>query len=140
MPDIRFGIAVLCADHAGRLLLGRRTTAPNPRLWGLPGGEVAFLESTREAARRVLAEKTGLRVELGGISASGEIIHPPLMHRVVLFFSATAFTSTPVAPDDDTKLQWLDRTQLAAAESAGELSETEATVLRTAGWLSPVGG
>lgn len=66
-PIGRFCITVDCAvfgldfsSNALKLLLAKRIEEPFRDNWSLPGGFVRHHESTAEAARRVLAAKTGL--------------------------------------------------------------------------------
>lgn len=60
LPRTRLAAYTLCVDD-GRLLLSRVAPGyPAAGLWTLPGGGVAFGEDPAVAARRELAEETGL--------------------------------------------------------------------------------
>lgn len=52
---------LLVKDTEGRILLLKRTRQPFPNWYGLPSGMVHFGERIEDAARRELAEKTGIR-------------------------------------------------------------------------------
>src|SRR6476646_8112610 len=76
---LRTGARVLVVDGRGRVLLvrGRDPAEPEaPEWWITPGGGVEAGESPYAAARRELAEETGLRVDDLG---------PPVWHRTVEF-------------------------------------------------------
>lgn len=52
---------LLVKDTSGRILLLRRNSQPFPHWYGLPSGMVHSDERLEDAARRELAEKTGIR-------------------------------------------------------------------------------
>jgi ADP-ribose pyrophosphatase YjhB (NUDIX family) len=52
---------LLVKDTEGKILLLKRTRQPFPNWYGLPSGMVHFGERIEDAARRELAEKTGIR-------------------------------------------------------------------------------
>ena len=58
-PIVGIGVAVL---KPGAALLVRRGTPPNLGAWSLPGGAQELGETAEQAARRELAEETGLEV------------------------------------------------------------------------------
>lgn len=58
-PIVGIGVAVL---RPGAVLLARRGNPPNQGAWSLPGGAQELGETTEQAARRELAEETGLTV------------------------------------------------------------------------------
>jgi 8-oxo-dGTP diphosphatase len=57
--DPLFGVGVLVVRD-GKVLLGRRTSAHGRGTWAPPGGKAEPGETEDEAARRELAEETGL--------------------------------------------------------------------------------
>lgn len=56
-PIVGIGVAVL---RPGAVLLARRGRPPNDGAWSLPGGAQELGETAEAAARRELAEETGL--------------------------------------------------------------------------------
>lgn len=52
---------LLVKDTEGKILLLKRTRQPFPNWYGLPSGMVHYGERIEDAARRELAEKTGIR-------------------------------------------------------------------------------
>ena len=64
LPEVpRIPIALVVAVRSGRVLVARRASDAEhlPGLWEFPGGKVAPSEEPVAAARRELAEETGLR-------------------------------------------------------------------------------
>lgn len=89
-PDsIRIRSAVLVV-HEDRVLLVRHQK--NGRTyWLLPGGGVEFGEESSEAARREVAEETGVQVEVGDLALVAETIAPDGSRHVLnLVFRARA--------------------------------------------------
>ena len=82
------GVNVIATLPDGRLVLGRRVDNDQ---WIVPGGLLDWGESVEQAARRELAEETGLtllRVErLVGVYSSLE--RDPRMHAVSIAIAAT---------------------------------------------------
>lgn len=105
LPHPRLGVSVLILDK-DRVLLVRRGKQPFRGHWSLPGGSVEFGESLHEAARRELAEETGLAAQIEPRPVElVEAIGPPEAengghHFVIAVFRGTAGGGLPVAGDD----------------------------------------
>lgn len=93
-------VAVVVADPAGRVLLVQRAREPGRGLWSLPGGFMEIDESPDQAARRELAEETGL--EAGPLHLIGVADEPSQPHGrvVVVCYQALTWRGNPRAGDD----------------------------------------
>ncbi len=96
MPRTRLAAYTICIDE-GRLLLVRIAPGyPAAGIWTLPGGGVAFGEDPADAARRELAEESGLDGRIDDLafvnSISGEDLSElklGLFHGVRIVYLAT---------------------------------------------------
>jgi 8-oxo-dGTP diphosphatase len=59
-------VGIVCVKDQDVLLI-RRRNEPGAGKWSLPGGRIEWGESAAEAARRELAEETGVAAELVGL-------------------------------------------------------------------------
>lgn len=99
--------------HAGRVLLVRRAGEPYAGRWSFPGGKVRHGERMSEAARRELAEETGLSARMGEIIATLDVIEPPgatppaeRYHFVLVVLEASEPEGELVASDDASAAGW----------------------------------
>jgi ADP-ribose pyrophosphatase YjhB (NUDIX family) len=119
---------VVCAgavvrDDAGRLLLVRRGQPPATGTWTLPGGRVESGESPAEAARREVAEETGLVVRIGELLAT-----VPVLGYLVHDFAATVSSGELLAGDDAADVGWFELSALAELELSPGLAEALVTM------------
>lgn len=104
------GVSVLVLRGREALLV-RRAREPFAGYWSLPGGSQMFGETMEDAARRELAEETGLKaLQL----SFAEIVEPILRgsdgrvvrHFVLAVFTCQAFDGEAIAGDDASEVQW----------------------------------
>ena len=112
-PLVGIGIVVL---RPGAVLLIRRAHPPAQGAWSLPGGAQRLGETAEQAARRELAEETGLSTGALHLAAYADSIHPDAEGRIRFHYTildfCTAWTGgEPVAGGDAAALAWakLDR-------------------------------
>ena len=102
-------VDVILFREGSVLLVARRNP---PFGWALPGGFVDYGESAEEAARRELAEETGLQAKslslLGVYSAPGR---DPRFHTLTVVYTAKA-DGEPTAGDDAKAVEWWPTSQL----------------------------
>jgi 8-oxo-dGTP diphosphatase len=107
-PRVGIGIAVL---RPGAVLLVRRGRPPSLGAWSLPGGAQELGETAEAAARRELAEETGLAVGPLVLAANVDSIHRDpdgrvQYHYTILDFAARWETGEPAAAGDVTEVAW----------------------------------
>lgn len=109
-PLPRIGVSA-CVWRDGKVLLVERGKEPFKGKWSLPGGSLEFGETVREAARRELAEETGIEADLDRLvdiddaimrNAAGE----PLAHYSVVCFTGHWRRGEAEPRDDVSAVQW----------------------------------
>ena len=112
-PIVGIGIVVLKGDS---VLLVRRGKPPNMGSWTLPGGAQELAETTEQAARRELAEETGVTVgELRLVATVDNIRRDPTgrvqFHYTIIDYAAAWLDGEPIAGTDVSEAVWapLDR-------------------------------
>ena len=107
-------LAADCAvfDARGRVLLIRRKHPPFQGRYALPGGFVEIGETVAEAARRELAEETGIAVEAGALRLVGVYSDPardPRAHTCsVVYMARVEEEAMPRAGDDAAAAEWVE--------------------------------
>lgn len=102
-PEICVGAI---ARRGDALLLIERGRGVAVGEWSVPGGRVKFGETLVEAARREVAEETGLDVVIGDVVGWVERMTPE-HHFVIVDFAVTVVGGTLHAGDDAADAQWL---------------------------------
>ncbi len=107
-PLVGIGIVVLRDDA---VLLVRRGRPPAEGAWSLPGGAQELGETAESAARRELAEETGLTVGALRLAAHVDSIHRDTQGRVQFHYTILDFTArydggTARAGGDVTAVAW----------------------------------
>ncbi len=86
--SIRVRVCLAVVDNGKILLVPHYETDAAAVQWVVPGGEVAFGESLKEAAVREFFEETGLRAEITGLLDVSEVILPERpYHSITVSFS-----------------------------------------------------
>ena len=127
LPAIRC-VGALIHDGHGRLLLVLRGHDPGRGLWSVPGGRVEPGEDDETAVRREVSEETALNVTVGRLVGVVERPAPGGIY-VIHDYLCTLGSGTPVAGDDAADLRWVDATEFAALDAAGELVDLLAETL-----------
>jgi ADP-ribose pyrophosphatase YjhB (NUDIX family) len=105
-PRVGCGVAILRDQN---LLLIRRGRPPEAGCWSLPGGKVDLWEPTEAAARREVAEETGLKLGALELLCVVDYVSPEEgVHWVSPTFLASAFEGEPrlLEPEKHTGLGW----------------------------------
>jgi 8-oxo-dGTP diphosphatase len=126
----RVGSAVVVRDGE-TILLGIRKKEPNRGKWVLPGGRIEPFESIADAARREIAEETGLLIDVNEQIGTFEIVAPPHEHRLIIFSWGSPVGGELRPASDILTLRFCHRDELAQLD----LSEIVRAVLRKVGWL-----
>ncbi len=114
-PIVGIGIVVLKHES---VLLVRRGKPPNMGQWTLPGGAQELAETTEQAARRELAEETGVTVGMLHLVATVDNIRRDAAGRVqfhytIIDYAAAWLAGEPVAGTDVSEAVWVPLDRLA---------------------------
>ena len=107
--EVACAVAVV-VTHAGKVLFGRRRRHGGAWTWQLPGGWIESGESPPDAARREVAEETGLTLgELKFVAVSSNVFSPR-EHSISLYFEAECRDASALAGSDaDGESVWIWR-------------------------------
>lgn len=119
--------------HDGRFLLVRRGREPSKGLYAFPGGRVDAGETDEAAARRELAEETGLTVEalhpLAEFHLPGAAEHPAFR---LLVFRGYGPAGTLQAGDDADAVGWFGLDEMLRLPVIPSVLETAQAVFAAA--------
>jgi 8-oxo-dGTP diphosphatase len=109
-PIVGVGVCVL---RPGAVLLVRRGNPPNQGAWSLPGGGQELGETAEQAARRELAEETGIAVGDLHLAAVVDSLVPGdagrlRFHYTIIDFAARWQSDAPRAGGDITECAWAE--------------------------------
>jgi 8-oxo-dGTP diphosphatase len=107
-PIVGIGIVVLKDES---VLLVRRGKPPSMGSWTLPGGAQELAETTEQAARRELAEETGVLVgDLHLVAAVDNIRRDAegrvQFHYTIIDYAAAWLEGEPIAASDVNEVMW----------------------------------
>jgi 8-oxo-dGTP diphosphatase len=121
------GVSV-CIVKEGRALLTQRARPPFMDRWSLPGGHVEAGERLEAAARREVAEETGLKCEIGELFHWVEVIGQEKHYVIAVFFAR--WTGGEPHPADDAKAaRWVTADEARQLETTPELDQILAKAL-----------
>lgn len=119
---------VLCAGAVvrrddGRILVIRRGHPPSEGLWSIPGGRVEPGESLQQAARREVAEETGLDVTIDRLLGQTDLPSETDAVYDVSDFAATVNGDPDalLAGDDAAAARWVTRAEFEALDTTPSL-------------------
>ena len=107
-PIVGIGVVVL---KGNAVLLVRRGKPPNMGSWTLPGGAQELGETTEQAARRELAEETGVTVGKLHLAATVDNIRRDdtgriQFHYTIIDYAGGWLSGDPVAASDVSEAVW----------------------------------
>lgn len=122
----------------GLVLLAQRGKPPLQGVWSLPGGRVEPGETARDAARRELAEETGITADLMGVADVVDVIVRDDDGSLRAHYVITAFfgvwTGGEATPGSDCQaVEWVALGDLAGRPMT---EGTAAVIARAAGLLT----
>jgi ADP-ribose pyrophosphatase YjhB (NUDIX family) len=130
LPDEAAAVSVALRQGA-RLLLVRRGRPPMAGSWAFPGGRVEADESDEQAARRELAEETGL--EAAGLTPLKVYLidthreDRPVRYRLTVFSGEGS--GSPQAADDADEAGWFSLAEMAGMTVTDSTLEVAASLL-----------
>lgn len=107
-------VGVLTQNKNKYLLVRERMESGRDR-WIVPGGKVEFGESLLEAAKRELAEETGVKAKSLKFLCYKEAIFPDYNYHTVIFFYSTKTNQKDISDDIEGKVQeanWFTKSEI----------------------------
>lgn len=114
----KVAVAVLVEDEQGRVLLVRRAVVPALGRWALPSGFMDCDEEPRAAARREVAEETGLQVHIGEVLDVATLAQEDGRQGVVIFFAGRPSGGKLRPGDDVSEVRWFAADEIPRDELA----------------------
>ena len=107
---------IVVVKNSGVLLV-RRGQEPSKGLWSVPGGLVELGETIEDAARREMAEETGISIKIVRLlDVADNIVRDGQgkirFHYVLIDFLAHPLTSSVKAQSDASKARWVKFNEL----------------------------
>ena len=140
------GVSTLVVRE-GQALMVKRAKAAGFGLWSLPGGHVEWGEHLREAARREVAEETGVTCEIVRLLDTIDVIHRDADGRTTLHFAVSVFlgrwiAGVPAAASDASDARWVSAGDLAGLPMTPGTGDLVARILEreAAGLDNPSSG
>ena len=107
-PGLGTGLAIL---RDGKLLLYRRTRAPEAGHWNIVGGKIDHLEESAAAARREAEEESGIRIgAIEFLCVSEQVFRDEAHHWVSIIYKTTDIAGEPrvMEPEKLPEFGWFD--------------------------------
>lgn len=129
-------VGMLVLDRQGRVLLQERDASAriDPDRWGLPGGHVDEGESFADAARRELAEETGIDLGPHGLAfwREFEVFHEvdDSWDRMQVFAASVDLTDDDIVVGEGRQIRFV------AADRAVELPLTASSTTIIPAWFA----
>jgi ADP-ribose pyrophosphatase YjhB (NUDIX family) len=128
----------------GQALLVKRAKAAGFGLWSLPGGHVEWGEPLRDAARREVAEETGVTCEILRLLDTIDVMHREPDGRISVHYAVSVFlgrwvSGSPAAASDASDAMWVRAADLASLPMTPGTADLVARVLdrEAAGGANP---
>jgi ADP-ribose pyrophosphatase len=132
-PRAAVGAVVI---RRGRVLLVKRSNAPQKGKWAVPGGSVKLGETLQEAAEREIQEETGLTIKANEPVFTFDLIERDsagklLFHYVIIDLLADYVDGEVCPADDVSDAAWFSPEELRSLV----ISETTRELLKKIGFL-----